>query len=91
VVGKRFGAAGKNGSSPGDRYTAARLGRGSTTATTRYAFGGGRFRVQGAPVRCWGPRGGGSRTGGRSEVMLDGEAHGGCDCGALEARHGGAA
>jgi hypothetical protein len=54
VVRKLFGAVGKTGSSPGDRYMAARLGWGSMKATTWYGFGSGRFWVRGAPGRHWG-------------------------------------
>jgi hypothetical protein len=52
---------------------------------------GDRLLVQEVVVRWCSPRGGGSQTGGRSEATLDGEAHGGCDCGAFEAHRGGAA
>jgi hypothetical protein len=62
VVGKRFGVAWKMGSSSGDRYTTARLGRGSTMATARYGVGGGRIRVRGASGRRWDPRGGGGQA-----------------------------
>jgi hypothetical protein len=64
VVGKRFGVAWKTGSSSGDRYTMARLGRGSTMVTARYGVGGGRFRVRGASGRRWDPQGGGGQAGG---------------------------
>jgi hypothetical protein len=73
VVGKRFGAVEKIGSSPGDRYMATRFGRGSMTATARSGFGGGGFRVWGAPWRHWGPRGGVRRAEGGLEAAVHSE------------------
>jgi hypothetical protein len=52
---------------------------------------GGWLRVREVAVQWCSPQGGGSRTGGRPEATLDGEACGGCDCGASEAHHGSAA
>jgi hypothetical protein len=67
--------------------TASAVGRASSMVTT---WPKGRWRLltsrRGA-VCQWGPHGGSGWAGGRSEATHDGEARGGCDCGAIEPHH----
>jgi hypothetical protein len=67
--------------------TASAIGRASSMVTT---WPKGRWRLltsrRGA-VCQWGPHGGSGWAGGRSEATHDGEARGGCDCGAIEPHH----
>jgi hypothetical protein len=73
MVGKRFGAAGRARSSPGDWSMVARHGRRSTTVTMQYEVRDGRFSAWGASGRRWGPQGGGGRAEGhrRCDVCME--------------------